>query len=169
MILRHHLGVWKRCARWIPHQLTEEQRRARKQGSFTYFENFETKQQFSVRPFPGEKPPVEIQEIENRFKQMIAVFFAKSGHVASFPIQERKTVNAEWYTNICLPKVFEAWSARRPNNGTRSRLLHHDNASAHTAVATLDYPEADRVQLVTQTPYSSGLASCVFFPAPSHK
>nr|KAG5702476.1 hypothetical protein BaRGS_015108 [Batillaria attramentaria] len=45
---------------------------------------------------------------------MIAVFFAKSGHVATVPLLERKTVNAEWYINTCLPKVFEAWSARRP-------------------------------------------------------
>ena len=28
-ILRRHLGVWKRCARWVPHQLTEEQKRGR--------------------------------------------------------------------------------------------------------------------------------------------
>ena len=100
---------------------------------------------------------------------MIAVFFAKSGHVASFPLQKFKTVNAEWCTDICLPKVFEAWSARRPNNGTRSLLLHHDNASTRSAAATLDYPEADRVQVVTQTPYSSDLASCDYFPAPSLK
>ena len=28
-ILRHHLGVWKRSARWVPYQLTEEQRKGR--------------------------------------------------------------------------------------------------------------------------------------------
>ena len=88
---------------------------------------------------------------------MIAVFFAKSDHAAPVSFQERKTVNAEWYINICLPKVFEAWSARRPNNGTRCPLLHHNNESANTATATLDYLEAYRVPLVTQTSYSSGL------------
>ena len=45
---------------------------------------------------------------------MIAVFFAKSDHVTSTPLQESKTVNAEWYINICLPKVFEVWSAGCP-------------------------------------------------------
>ena len=28
-IVRYHLGVWKRCVRWVPQQLTEEQRRGR--------------------------------------------------------------------------------------------------------------------------------------------
>ena len=69
-------------------------------------------------------------------------------------------VNAEWYVNLCPSKVFEAWSARRPNDGGRCLLLDHYNASDHTAAATLDHQEANRVELVTQTPsYSTGLAS----------
>ena len=28
-ILYHHLGVWKHCTCWLPHQLTEEQRKGR--------------------------------------------------------------------------------------------------------------------------------------------
>ena len=43
---------------------------------------------------------------------MIAVFFAKLCHVTSVPLQERKTVNAEWYINTCLQEVLKAWSAR---------------------------------------------------------
>ena len=89
---------------------------------------------------------------------MIAVFFVKSGHAASVLLQERKTVNAEWYINTCLPKVFEAWSAHHPNTATCSLLLHQDNTGAHTAAATLDYLEENRVQLVTHLPYSMVLA-----------
>ena len=62
---------------------------------------------------------------------MIAVFFAKSGRLASVPLQARKTVNAEWYINTCLPKVFEAWSARRPNTGTRGLLLYLTTVHQH--------------------------------------
>ena len=95
---------------------------------------------------------------------MIAVFFAKSDHAAPVSFQERKTVNAEWYINICLPKVFEAWSARHPNNATHDLLLHH-NASAHTAAVTVDY-----VPLVTQTAYSPCLAprDLFLFPRVKH-
>jgi len=59
---------------------------------------------------------------------MPMVVFAKSVHVDSVPLQERKTVTAEWYINTCLTKVFEAWTACHPNTCTRGLLLHHDNA-----------------------------------------
>ena len=75
-------------------------------------------------------------------------------------------VNVERYINICLPKVIEAWSASRPNNGSHCLLLHQDNSSVHTSAATLDCLEANRVQLVTQTPYSPSLAPCDFFLFP---
>ena len=73
---------------------------------------------------------------------MIAAFLAKSGHVASVPLQERKTVNTEWYINTFMPKVFETWSARRPNTGTRGLL-------PLTTAATL---EENLVQMVTHPP-----------------
>ena len=131
--------------------------------TFVYQYDPETKQQSSVWFFPGESSPGKFERSKN------AVFFVKSGHVDSVPCQERKVVYAEWYMNIRLPKVFEARSARRPNDGAGSPLLHHDNASAHTAAATPDYLEAIRVQLITLTPYPPGLAPCDFFLIPQVK
>ena len=104
---------------------------------------------------------MKFKRSRNTSKQIIAVFSAKSGHAISASLQERKTVNAEWCMNSRLPKVFEAWSARRQNNGNHGLLLHHDNAIAYTVAATLDHLEANRVQLVTQTPYSPGSALVV--------
>ena len=94
---------------------------------------------------------------------MIIVFLAKFGPVATVLLQERKTVNAEWCINFGQPKVYEVRSARRPNDGTRRLLVHYDDANAHIAVATLDYLEANRVELVIQAPYSPGSAPCDFF------
>ena len=85
------------------------------------------------------------------------------------PLPERKTGNGTWYINICLPKVFEACSARHPHNSIHSLLLNHNNASIHTAATTLDYLEANRTQLVTQTPFFLGLAPCDFFLSPQVK
>ena len=85
---------------------------------------------------------------------MIACFFAKFGHVATIPLEDRKTVTADWYVNHCLPKVFQACCKWRPRTGVRGRLLHHDNASAHTAAVTLDFLVVNDVQLVTHQPYS---------------
>ena len=113
-ILCHHLGVWKHCARWVHHQLTKEQRRGRTEWFLHMLRKFdgdrservwdivmgnetfvcqhdpETKQQFSVWLFPGDSPPVKSQKSRNTSKQMIVVFFAKSGHAASVPPLLRK-------------------------------------------------------------------------------
>ena len=68
---------------------------------------------------------------------MIAVF-ARLGHVASTPLQEGKTDKAKWYINICPPRVFKAWTAHHPNNGTHGLLLCLNSASVHTSTTTLD-------------------------------
>ena len=80
--------------------------------------------------FPDENPN------RNASKQMIACFCAKFGHVATIPLEDRKTVTADWHANHCLSTVFQAWCKRRPRTGVRNLLLHHDNASAHTAAVT---------------------------------
>ena len=102
-------------------------------------------------------------------KQTIACFFAKIDHVATIPLEDRKTVTAVWYVNHCLPKIFQAWCKRLPRTGVRGLLLYHDNASARTAAVTLDFIAATDVQLVTHPPYSPDLAPCDCFLFPSVK
>ena len=40
-IFRHHLDVWKLCARWVPHQLTEEQKRGRVERCLHMLQQFD--------------------------------------------------------------------------------------------------------------------------------
>ena len=93
-------------------------------------------------------------------KQMIACFFAKFRHVATIPLEDRKTVTADWYVNHCVPKIFQARCKRRPRTGVRGLLLHHDNASVHTTAVTLDFVAANDFQLVIRPPYSPDLVPC---------
>ncbi|KAI6656250.1 hypothetical protein LOD99_11321 [Oopsacas minuta] len=67
-----------------------------------------------------------------------------------------------------LTQAFETWSSRRSKTGIRL-LLHHDNASAHTAAKTLDFLAENSVQLVSHPPYSPDLAPCDFFLFPTIK
>ena len=41
-ILHHQLSVHKRCARWVPHQITEEQKVGRVQWCFTILEKYDS-------------------------------------------------------------------------------------------------------------------------------
>ena len=45
-------------------------------------------------------------------------------------LEQRITVNSEWYTTIYLPVVFQEI---RKINRRRRLTLHHDNASSHTS------------------------------------
>ena len=192
-ILHYSLGVRKRCTRWVPHILSEEQKRGRVNwyirmlrkfdggrsprfwdivtGDETWVHQYdpETKQQSAVSVLPDENPPVKFKRNRSAFKQKIVCFFAKFGHVATIPLEDRRTVTADWYVNHCLPKIFQVWCKRRPRTGVRGLLLLHDNASAHTAVVTLDFLVASNVQLVTHPPYSPDLAPCDWFLFPSDK
>ena len=162
-ILHDCLGARKRYAFWVPHNLSEEQKRGRVDWcthmlrkcdggrsprvwvivagdkTWVYQYDLETKQQSEVWVFPDENPPVKFKRNRSASKQMIACFFAKFGHVATIPLEDRKTVTADWYVNHCSPRIFHAWFKRRPRIGVRGLLLNHDNASVHRAAVTLDF------------------------------
>ena len=107
-------------------------------------------------------PPTKIRRYRSAGKMMVASFFNKSGH-KDCSIDYRKTVNAQWYCEVCIPGVLQALRERRPKCGTRGLLWHHDNAPAHPAVRTLDFLEAEGVQLLPHLPYSPDLAPCDLF------
>ncbi|KAI8430631.1 hypothetical protein MSG28_000834 [Choristoneura fumiferana] len=62
-------------------------------------------QQSTVRVFQEEpKPTKVIRSRSTSKKKMVATFVAKNGHVATIVLEGRKTVNADWYTTLCLPE-----------------------------------------------------------------
>ena len=84
-------------------------------------------------------PKVNNSRLYGRFnmsqnqQKMLACFFGKTGHVAIVALDQRWTVNSEWYTTICLPVVFQEI---RITNRRRRINLHHDNASSRTSAQT---------------------------------
>ena len=115
-ILHYQLGVHNRCARWVPHQLTEEQKLGRVQWCFTMIEKYdsrhanstwnivssdetwvyqfdpETKAQSSTWLFPGDTQPLKFNRSRSISKQMVASYIAKTGHITTIPLEERRTV-----------------------------------------------------------------------------
>lgn len=189
-ILHEHLGVRKLCSRWIPHNLTNIQKEERVRWcremlqkydngrsnliysivtgdeSWIYCYEPEKKQQSQVWVFEDEEKPTKVRRGRSVGKKMVATFFARKGHIATVPLEDRRTVNAEWYINICLPQVFGEF---RKTNRRAKIILHHDNAPAHTASRTTDFLAASNVKLMTHPPYSPDLAPCDFFLFPTIK
>ncbi|GBP18647.1 hypothetical protein EVAR_14417_1 [Eumeta japonica] len=96
--------------------------------------------------FRDEPNPTKVIHAKGTLKQMVACFFGINGHVT---LENRKTVNSEWYTTICLPEVFEEM---RKNNRQRRIILHHDNASCHTSAETTRFFEGQKIKLTGQQP-----------------
>ena len=97
---------------------------------------------------------------------MVASHIAKTGHITTIPLEERRTVTADWYVHQCLPQALHAVHTRRPKSGI---TLHHDNAPANTAAATREFPASEGVQLMSHPPYSPDLVPCDFFLFPHVK
>nr|XP_012227307.1 PREDICTED: uncharacterized protein LOC105675080 [Linepithema humile] len=158
-ILHDHLAVRKLCARWIPHNLTQAQKKARVDWckkmlkkfdrgqaksvydivtgdeSWIYCYESESKRQSAQWVFKDEEKPTKVKRGRNSGKKIVAAFFERTDHVVTVPLEDRRTVNAEWYT-ICLPIVFKKVREKRP----RGRIiLHQDNAPSHNASQTSEF------------------------------
>ena len=186
-ILHEHLAVKKICSRWIPHNLTNAQKKERvdwckemlkkyAQGaskavyniytgdeSWIYAYEPETKQQSTVWVFQDEPKPTKVVRGRSTSKQMVACFFGIKGHVATVALEQRRTVNSEWYTTICLPEVIREI---RKNQKQRRIILHHDNASAHTSAQTKEFLASQKIECMGHPPYSPDLAPNDFFLFP---
>ena len=88
---------------------------------------------------------------------MIASFVSKTGYVATVVVDSRRTVNADWCTNICLPDVItELWK----NKTSHHIVLHHENANSYTARQTTEYLRQRKIELLDHPAYSPGLFNC---------
>ena len=189
-ILHDRLNVKKLCARWIPHKLTDAQKENRVMwckemirrcrgglsnliynivtGDETWIYSYapETKRQSAVWVFQNEAKPTKVVRSRSVSKKMIASFFGVTGHVTTVALEDQKTVTANWYTTICLPKVIEEI---RKHNMRRRIILHHDNASSHTATQTVNYLKHQNIELMSHCPYSPDLSPNDFFLFPRVK
>ncbi len=134
-------------------------------GDETWIYQYDPETKSTVWVFEGVDPPTKFKRSRSTNKKMVPSFFMRSGHIATVPLEDRRAINSEWYTTVCLPEVFSAVAQKRPRTGTRGLLLHHDNATAHTAADTLEFLTEQGVQSVSHPPYSPDLAPCDFlFP-----
>ena len=67
----------------------------------------ESKQHSTVMVFQNEPNPTKVARVISASKQMITFFCGKAGHVAIVPLEQRRAVNSEWYTTICLLVAFQ--------------------------------------------------------------
>ncbi|CAH2011689.1 unnamed protein product [Acanthoscelides obtectus] len=179
----HEELVKKLVSLWIPHLLTEEQKAARVnwcKKTLDRFNSGNSKNVYSI--VSGDESWIYCYEPENKrqsavwvfqvirsrsvSKKMVATFVSKAGHIAKIPLNEQRTLTADWYTTICLPIVI---TELRKINPKRRIILHQDNASLHTAQKTRQYLTEENVELLDHPPYSPDLSPNDFFTFPKIK
>ena len=97
------------------------------------------------------------------------LFFGRPGMVSVIPLLEQRTVNAQWYCEVCLPLLFQKLNDSRPKRGLRGILLHRENAPARTTVRPISFLGQTIVQLFHQPAYSHCLNPNVLFLFPKIK
>ncbi|UYV79096.1 hypothetical protein LAZ67_17001118 [Cordylochernes scorpioides] len=171
------LGVRRLNAVLVPKDLTFDQKNARKEtaslnleattddpellkrvitGDETWINGFdsETTQQASEWRFKNEPRPKKARKAPSKAKVMLTVFFDYQGIVHHKFQQQGSTITADSYLGI-LRRLREAIRQKRPVLWrSKSWILHHDNAPAHTALKISKF-----LQLVRRP----DLAPCDFF------
>jgi [histone H3]-lysine36 N-dimethyltransferase SETMAR len=186
-ILKRKLRMKKLCARWIPHSLSEEQKRARVEwckkmlrqynggrsrhvgdivtGDETWLYYYDpTSKRDSAEWVPEKgRNPVKVRAQKSAGKRMFSLFFRRSGFVAKIMLKERCTATAAWYIRGCLSKVFRNLKELRPNCGLKGVRLHHDNARVHTAHVVERFLQRRKIRLTGHPAYSPDLAPLDFY------
>ena len=149
---------WKKvCLRWVPHILTEDQKRqrvlfARKliqllepnghkrledviTGDVTwiYFYRIPNKRQNMIWVAKDEPRPVVARKGLQSRKRLFTIFFNCEGAVLVDILPEKTTLTGTYYRQNILPGVNQDMEQKRPTTGVKDVLLHHDNASPHKA------------------------------------
>lgn len=194
-ILKRDLKLTKLSAKFVPHQLTPEQRQTRKDmcdqnlrkvrhcedfldrivtGDETWVPLFdpETKQSSCEWRRKGSKGPVKVRKSRAQKKTMLILFYDQKGVVHLEFLPQGETVDTDYYLEVlkCLKESVrrkrpDLWK-RQPGTDTRTMLLHHDNASCHTATRTLALIRESGIDMVSHPPYSPDLAPCDFWAFP---
>ena len=192
-LLHDKLGLRKRCSRWIPHQLTPDQKMQRVSICRDLLNQFEPKgpkrlsdvvtgdecwipyfvtphkQKNMVWMAEDDPRPTILKPGFRSRKRMFTIFFNTKGPVIIDIMPEGATITANYYTNTILTKLVREIDQQRPKTRGSRILLHQDNASAHKAKLTQDFLQEKGLHLLPHAPYSPDLAPCDFWLFPRVK
>ena len=141
LILKKHLKVRKISARWVPHLLTDEQKRQRvkvakkllqmfpkydkKQfanvvtGDETWVHYFEPVRKVSNKIWATKhsKRPIIAKSFLSTKKVLYAIFFSGEGVAIKVPVKKGKSITGKYYKDVALKKLKKYYQKRRPATG----------------------------------------------------
>jgi [histone H3]-lysine36 N-dimethyltransferase SETMAR len=185
--INNYFGLKKVSLRWVPHFLTEQQKRNRIyfcQYFLNTYRNITNKSTYNIvtcdetwlyymDPSTGSqsqewlnencpkklKPKKEVHEK----KIMVVVFFYRGGILLTVPLPEREMLNGNWYTEHCLKPLANEWKKLHKKTDLKNMVLHQDNATPHFAPDAHEFYLENKVKLLQHPPYSPDLSPCDFW------
>ncbi len=180
-IIKFDLKLKKKCAKWVPHLLTEAQKARRlavcdfwvrlvdytphvlcrvitTDEAWIYVYDPQFKQQSKKWLRAGEPRPPQVRKEMATAKIMVVTFFDARGLIYYEYVQHPLTVNQHVFRAI-FTRFHQAYMRRRPNSAIRGRhFIHIDNATPHTAILTRALINQLGWTQLPHPPYSPDLA-----------
>ena len=165
LILKKHLKVRKISARWVPHLLTDEQKRQRVKVAkklLQMFPEYDKKQFANV--VTGDETWVHyfepVRKVSNKIwatkkstkKVLSAIFFSGEGVTIKMPVKKGKNITGKYYKDVVLKKLKKYYQKRRPATGFKHARLLHDNAPAHTSAIVMAFLKKEKVTVLPHPP-----------------
>jgi len=189
-ILTEELAMKKLCAKFVPKNLTIEQKDNRKDMCLHLLEQIQRDRNFLKNVITGDEiwifeydpetkrqskewhrsaspRPKKARRSKSKIKSMLICFFDSEGIVHTEFVPQRHTVNQFYYLEI-LERLRKRVVRVRPSIAD-NWMLHHDNAPCHTAIPVIEFLTKKGIRVVPQPPYSPDLSPYEFFFVPKTK
>lgn len=191
-VITNEMGMNKVCARWVPKNLSPEQKLNRlrtskenlglfQQNKELFIQKFitmdetwvhhfdpETKLQSKQWKFPWEPTPKKFKAQASAGKVMASIFWDSEGVIMIDYLGKGTTITGEYYTSL-INKLREKIKEKRRGKLTKGILYHQDNAPAHTSRLALNAIHEAGFELMEHPPYSPDLAPSDYYLFPIMK
>lgn len=180
----HSLGKVQKFGAWIPHQLTEPNKKHRLNVCASLLARYRRTQQ-QHRPFlsliitgdekwclyanikqrkawvnKGDKAPNRVRPERHPKKLMLCVWWSIEGLIHKEILSKNETITSEKYCQQ-LGRLYATMKTRRPNHN--EVIFHHDNARPHSARLTKKLLDDFGWEVLDHPPYSPDIAASDFY------
>ena len=185
-IIYDHLKLNKVSSRWVPHELTPEQKENRVKlckenlakfhsnswrlcdivtgdETWIYLRQVGRKQSNASWIGQGESPRTVVRRSQYEPKVLFSIFFKSTGPLLVHAVDKGIKIDRFYYRDNCLTAVVREIKKQRPKTGTKGIKLLHDGASPHDNQEVRYYLSEAGVGLIPHPAYSPDLSPCDYW------
>ena len=185
-IIHDELKLKKLCARWVPHELSEQCKQQRVEickenlaklesgqwrscdivtgdETWIYHRSIQSKQSNMTWCAAGEVPATVVRRSQYEKKNMFVVFFWTTGPEFIHMVNSGNSITGDYYQEFCLKPLLNNIKRKRSRSGLHGIKLYHDNARPHQKTSVKDFLGEQGVLVMRHPPYSPDLAPSDFW------